>query len=289
MYKIIIKNIQAIEDAVIEFDDNNIVEFTGNNSNGKSVVIKLLQALVSGDLRQKATRRALIRDGQTYGQFSMYHDLSAISVCVAEALNESSIIFCPDVNDVDVRYQRDISDTEGVEAILRKFGFRTYADNSICLQVFPTYGIIPFVTTSGSVNHQIVQDITVDKIAEEFINTFANITFPVFKQRIKNIRDKKEATENMLANMVQYDWRAYEDLSLRMIKVNTTLSNYIPTELKPIPIPNLQIHEINSLHIESIPIIDFYEMPKLISTITTELRDYLTVLDGTCPTCGKAL
>ena len=46
MFNISLKNIQAIEDASIMLDDHTIVEFTGDNSNGKSVISKVISAMI---------------------------------------------------------------------------------------------------------------------------------------------------------------------------------------------------------------------------------------------------
>ena len=67
MLQIDLVNIQAIGEAHISVEDNSICEFTGDNSNGKSVVSKVIEKLVSGDLKERSVRDSLIKDNTEQG------------------------------------------------------------------------------------------------------------------------------------------------------------------------------------------------------------------------------
>ena len=87
MIGIVIKNLQAIANASITVHDNSIVEFIGDNSNGKSILAKTLQYVLSGDIRDKDTRRALIKDGEVYGSLTIVWDKKVIGFVIAEELS----------------------------------------------------------------------------------------------------------------------------------------------------------------------------------------------------------
>lgn len=289
MFKIEIKDVQAIRNAVITFEDNTIVEFTGDNSNGKSVVSKVIQALTSGDIRHKDVRRTLINDESSEGVVVFTHNNESLGIIMREETKDSIIAYTPDISDNTTGIYREMSDPDGCTALVKKFGFRTYAGGDICLQLSPTWGAIPFITTNGSVNDAIVKDITVDKIADEFLKTFQSITFPLFKDKIKSLKHEKEVYESALNNMESYDWRAYEDIGNRMKETYNILSKLNFLELKNIPVPNLEILPVSELELRPLPIIEFYNYVPEICLIEKELDDLLAVLDGVCPTCNKPL
>lgn len=290
MFAIDIQNVQAIERAHLEFEDNTIVEFTGDNSNGKSVISKVIEKTTSGDLRNRDVRDALIRDGCNQGICIFTHDYKRLGIVMGRELKESQIIYQSDYRDETTTVIRPLSDTEGSNALIRAWGFRTYADGDICLQLSPTFGAIPFITTNGKVNGDIVDDITVDKIAEEFLGTFKSITFPLFKDKIAKLKQNKETYESLLANLETYDWRVYEDIHKRMNDLYNILKDVQPfDDIQDIPIPPLDIIPAGEHHIAGIPIVEFYDYCPVITDIQSELEDYIKISNGVCPTCGKAL
>lgn len=289
MFKIEIKDVQAIRSATMIIEENTIVEFTGDNSNGKSVVAKVIQALTSGDIRHKDVRRTLINDESEEGIVVFTHKQESLGIIMREESKDSIIAYTPDISDNTTGIFRAMDDPEGCDALVRQFGFRVYAGGDICLQLSPTWGAIPFITTSGSINDAIVQDITVDKIADEFLKTFQTITFPLFKDKIKSLKHEKEIYESALNNMESYDWRAYEDIGNRMRETYNIISKLSFLELEDIPIPNLEILPVSEIDLKTLPIIEFYDYVPGITPIEKELDDLLQILNGVCPTCNKPL
>ena len=289
MFKIEIKDVQAIRSATITFEENTIVEFTGDNSNGKSVVAKVIQALTSGDIRHKDVRRTLINDESEEGVIVFTHKQESLGIIMREETKDSIIAYTPDISDNTTGIYRSMNDPDGCDALIKQFGFRTYAGGDICLQLSPTWGAIPFITTSGSVNNDIVQDITIDKIADEFLKTFQSITFPLFKDKIQKLKHEKEIYQSALDNMESYDWKAYEDIAIRMTETYNMLNKLSFLEIDEIPIPNLEVLPVNELNILPLPIVEFHNYIPSITPIDKELDDYLAILNGICPTCKKPL
>ena len=54
-------NIQSHTRTVFEFPQVGIVRFYGNNSNGKSVLVKVLNDVVSNAITRPSNRRSIIR------------------------------------------------------------------------------------------------------------------------------------------------------------------------------------------------------------------------------------
>lgn len=288
MIKIDIQNIQAVRSATIDIEENSITEFSGDNSNGKSILSKVLQALTSGDIRHKDVRRTLIKDGTTKGVVSILNGVIQLGLILDEEISESFVVYDPDISNPDKSkvIVRGLGDSGGCEALVKKFGFRTYNSGDICLQLHPTWGPIPFITTSGQVNDQIVQDITIDRVAQNFLDSFKSITFPTFKNAMKTLNREKETIETIIGNLESYDWRRYEDIYTRMKEVYDILFYYVDVEIPDLVIPLMEIPPLPP-DIPKIRVVCIFPAPPEIPVSIRAFDEYVTILNGTCPTCGK--
>lgn len=292
MLKVDLVNVQSISEAHIVIEDNTIVEFVGDNSNGKSILSKVVEYLTKGDLIHKDVRDALIKDDTEAAVILITMNKRQIGVVLKHELKDSIMMYVPNIdkeNEQGGKILRPLSDSDGCQSLLRDFGFRTYSKGDICLQLAPTFGAVPFVTTGGGTNNDIVTDITIDKVADEFLKSFANITFPTFKSRISRLTKEREHLQTVLDNMESYDWRAYEDIADRMSVVYNAISQYKELEIENIPVPSLEIVPVSPHEILPVPVIQVYDYCSLIGNIGKELQDYVDILNGRCPTCGKLL
>lgn len=297
MLKFDLINVQAIGEAHIEIEDNTICEFVGNNSNGKSILSKCIEYLTKGDMVHKDVREALIKDTAQSAVILITVGKKQLGVVLQHELKDCIMMYVPNIdkeNEPGGKILRPLGDTNGCEAIVKEFGFRVYAKGDICLQLAPTFGAIPYVTTSGSVNNDITTDITTDRFADEFLNTFSKITFPVFKKRVQKIKQEKENLQAVLDNMESYDWRAYEKIAAEMKVLYDAICSYEDVDIKEIPVPNLAIPSVPFYEILDIPVPDPNVLAVLrteskINIIGKELSDYVAILNGVCPTCGKPL
>lgn len=289
MFKIDLQNIQAIGNAHIVIENNTIAEFVGDNSNGKSVISKVIENLVSGDIAHEDVRRTLIKDNTEQGVVIFTYNEKQLGLILKPAVKESLIMYKPNiVDDPENAIFRAINDADGLNSIVREFGFRAYANGDICLQLHPTWGAIPFITTSGATNNSIVEDITRDKIADNFLSSFQTITFPVFKEKIARLQKEHDSAKAVLDNMESYDWRAYDAIYEKMSEIYQQIKDYKYGYIEDIPIPDLSVLPVSRVQIPDIPIVQFYDLCPRIE-YPTALDDYVKILNGVCPTCGRAL
>lgn len=289
MIKIDLKNVQAIGDAHLEIEDNTIVEFVGDNSNGKSIISKVIEYMTKGDLIHKDVRCSLINDNATEAVFIITHNNEQLALLLRQELKDSYIMYQSDIRNESSRVLRLLSDREACEAMIHQFGFRTYAKGDICLQLFPTFGIIPFVTTSGATNNEIVDDIIRDKIAEEFIKSFSTITYPIFKQKIETLRRERSSAQAILDNIEAYDWRSYEELEKELKRLYNIIQPYQFYQARKLEFPRVKLYPVGILKIPTIPRIKIYPLIPQMGSIHKELVTYVQILNGICPTCGKPL
>lgn len=292
MLRIDLINVQAIEEAHIYMEDNTITEFVGNNSNGKSIVAKVIEYITKGDLIHNDVRQALMKDGSEQSVILFTYGNKQLGVVLKPAVKECVMMYIPDMGKEKQPggvIMRSIGDSDGCAHLVKAFGFRTYAKGDICLQLAPTFGAIPFVTTSGAVNNDIVTDITKDKVADEFLRSFETITFPVFKDRLKRLKQEREQLQQVVDNMESYDWHAYDELANEMKDVYLAIGPFVDAEIDHLQIPSLNVAIIHDVTISKFPVIDFCDYPPELDDVSQELKDYLDVLNGICPTCGKPL
>ena len=283
------QNVQAIGEAHIHIEENSITEFVGDNSNGKSVLSKVIDAMTKGDLKDAETRNSLIKDGTSQAVIIITYRTRQLGLLLQRELSESYMVFTPNINEPDTNFVRNISDTEGCDQLMHKFGFRTYSKGDICLQLAPTFGPIPLISTSGTVNGEIVNDIKTDKVAQGFIDSFQKITFPVFKERVKNLKLQIQSAQTVLDNMESYDWRKYEEFAESLGKHYNRLEKLDYFELSEIPIPRFGNVPPGDFQLSNIPIVKIYDYGKLLAPIGKELDDYVSIMNGVCPTCKKRL
>ena len=289
MFKVVIKDIQAIHDAEVVLNDNTITEFVGDNNNGKSVTAKIVQYLTSGDIMHKDVREALIRDGANQGIVLFQWNKKQLALCVAIESRDSYVIYCPN-SDEPTKCVKRYFNEKGIDVILEKFGFRVYNKGEVCLQVSPTWGPIPFVTTNGATNYEIVKDIEVDKVAEEFLETFEKITYPVFKNMSKNYKLRIEEKRNALSLIDQYDWAAYGRIAKEIREVYGVISGYtyyMPGHIalcQPVEVVSVNPYVPSRMELFSCPQIIY--RPKSIMDTIVNLRK---INEGVCPTCGRPL
>ena len=289
MIKIVLHNMQAIGHAEIEVKDNSIVEFTGPNSNGKSVLGKVIQYTVSGDIKHKDTRLSLIKRMTDCGYTAIFWNNKALTIFLHLEVSKSFISYSEMVDGVENKIVRYLNEG-GWKELLYEFGFRFYADGDICLQLYPTYGAIPFITTGGKVNDEIVNDITSDKVADDFINLFQTVTYPLFKKKVEQINLALQNTQMLYDNLVDYDYEAYEDIQKRMLDVQTAIKGYAPFRFSWIRLPhNTELAPYRPFRFKNIPIHELGVPAPRFSYEQSGISELVSVLNGVCPTCGQSL
>ena len=287
MFFVEFSNVQAIGSGRLIWDDKTIIAFIGDNSNGKSVLAKVIKAMTSGDLADKEVRESLIKDGTDCASFLIQHDTKQLALIIKREARESCVIYVPDTNKKNENIIRAITDG-GWQELVYEFGFRTYAKGNICLQLRETFGDIPLITTSGSVNDEILKDISSDRFAEQFINNYETITFPLFKARLKQKQQEKDAVLACISGLHAYDFILYDSLYRRMKEVYDAIKDYTYFVLSDIPIPpDVDIIPINVFKLAEIPIPYTAPIFEGLNNITDAITEYNTIMDGQCPTCGK--
>ena len=291
MFKITMDNLQAIGHAEIQSNERGILEFTGANSNGKSILTKTLEIITNGDIKDKETRRLLIKRGFNEGCLVIQIGVQQLGFVIGVEQRDTFLVYVPNVLSEDksnniVRFLGE----KGWDEILHQFGLRVYDKGNICLQLAPTFGAMPFVSTSSSTNWEIQEDISRDKVAEEFVTSFEKITYPAFRAAKTRLESRIEDVKSVLNSMADYDYEAYGTLAEKMKNLYNATKNYKFYTLKNIPIPpEVNVVPLKPFVLKNIPVITMGPILKSLGNISDDIGELEIVQNGTCPTCGKRL
>lgn len=280
-------NIQSIVDAQFEFpEEKGLVQFVGNNSNGKSIFGKVLSAVVFQQLKDDEDRLPLIRDGQTHGSFSISWRDKTLGVLIHQDKNRCVYIYQEGEKDPIRRFLRE----DGIDAMLRKMGFLIYGKNSVCLQICETYGPMPFINTSKAVNGEITNACSTDISSENFIKNYQE-TFKIAK-RMMNQYNTEEVRCNSVIESVGYkNYNGLQEIvvELRRLYQRGLVMPYV--QMSAIKPPNcirldLDIVNIIDLHVPLCLDVVGDLSCNVMLNIAVKVQE---INNGKCPACGRRL
>ena len=156
-------NIQSHTKTILEFPRVGIVRFYGNNSNGKSVLVKVLNDVVSNAITRPSNRRSIIRRGHEYGELMMTrYDGTTLFIRIAtEAAATYAELTRPDCPPVR-RYLADKS----IPILVKEFGWHYNSDHGVSLNIHQDVDGFLFVDTKKSVNFDLLNSVRSDQYAE---------------------------------------------------------------------------------------------------------------------------
>lgn len=283
---ILLKNIQSIKNGQYTFPDAGLVQILGANSNGKSILIKVISAIATLKIKDNDERRALINDACEEGSVSMQYKGKMLIVKLHEDRNKCLVALFRSKDEKIIRTFRDC----GIEELLEEFGFRVYNKNSLCLQVFETFGQMPFVNTSNAVNYEIVEAVTTDTVAQNFLTNFKEITHKKAREQLKQLDIKIEGLKQTRNSLVIFDHVAYSEMTNKMLKVYNVLKYLEPIHVEKLNIPpKVKFIDIAPPSIERVKFVTPMPVLSKVTSFTEVLKEMKSIREGKCPTCGKPL
>ena len=299
-----LKNMQSIEHAIYKLPETGIVQIKGGNSNGKSILFKAIGAVVTLSMMDTPKRKALIRRGQDSGEILIDHNGKALYVLLHQDRNKCLVMLKKDGEEEVVRTFRD----GGIEELIRAFGFSCYSKNSICLQLYETFGPMPFVNTKDTENGEIVESVTEDAVAKRFMEAYKNFTHPKALEQVKSLNKQIDQLERTKQAIVMYDWRKYHEFHTKMKEYYNVMKFAMLLELPrvnvPPEVPNVEPLSLQIPKVNVLPRVEFTEVkpirlvkPKVvyepefihIESVSKLVGDMEQLLNGYCPTCGRQL
>jgi hypothetical protein len=160
------RNIQAHEEVIIDLPKTGLVRFRGENSEGKSVIVKALNAVISCTLNRKTVRNPLINYGVDEAQLILerYDGITLL----ANIHRESSKTYYELSIPGEQPLRRYISD-KNLGVIIERFRFHYSEEREVSLNVYNTYDPLLFLTTSSRTNFDVLNSAISDPYVERSI------------------------------------------------------------------------------------------------------------------------
>ena len=283
--RITLKDVQSIKYAVYDIEEKGVTQIIGENNNGKSILIKAMAFIANTHIKKKNKREPLINDACNQAYILIERLGMKLEVCIARQNENCYYRFTDTDGSTIIRTVREA----GLDKLADKIGFKTYSNN-VCLQIFETFGIMPFVSNTEQGDWEIIDSIISDKVANDFVETYSQITYPKFVETVKYLKMKLEDVQRRFSDITFWDIEKYSDLSKRLSEYQRNVQhfvNYTPTELPVLSILNC----IDVPLFEPIELPIFWVIPQVedLRDLTNEINTYSKLYNGVCPTCGTLL
>lgn len=277
-------NIQSHINTTLEFPPVGIVRFMGDNSNGKSVFVKVLQDVVSNNIMRPSNRRSIIRRGNSYGELLIERtDGMTLFVHIdLEAAKTYAELTRPDSQPV----RRYLSD-KAIPVLVKEFGWHYGGANGVSINIHNDTDGLLFVDTKKSINFDLLNGIRSDAYAEAALEELERLvkTSKQKKQEMDHAHDVAEATYCALQSWdIKEEQRIYEEATY-WAGVLECLT------VKPVPVFEFRRPPLFLPLVEPVPVMEmpkfyppFEEVPADAGTALTEVY---TIRNGVCPTCQR--
>ena len=282
--QIITKNLQNHKEVVIDLPPTGLIVFTGNNSNGKSVIVKVTKALISGTIRKPRKRANYVNRNSQFGEITYVRDDN--TVLKLHLTREAATTYVsyqePDKEPI-VRYLADKNYTE----LVYRFGWHYDPSTDISLNIAEADTALLFYKTPNKANSSILETATSDIAANAVIDKFGTTL-----SELRTLRDNYNAQirhyETTMRDLQVEDTEPLCQLKDLYEKVYRNLSAfYFPNipEIKPVP----KVHFAN-IYIPQIPEVKYPPLLDIscsIPDITPIWQELEELRNRRCPTCGR--
>lgn len=262
-------NLQAHGDVYIELPRTGLVRFRGENSEGKSIITKVLNEFISGRISQPMYRNPLINYGETTGYLTLKtHTGKRLHLNIDR---ESSKTFVEYSDEEGYSVKRYLSD-KNIPELVQKFGFHWNAEREISLNIYNTYDPLLFLNTSHRTNGDVLESAVTDPTADAAINGI-DLSLQELEDTRKRLADEVRQNEIRLGSLSFYDIEHEQKRLEKLI--------YLGNNIQALETPDLPyISPI--IDIEDIELLDTTSIRNMMSSIVfvdDKLGELLTEID----------
>ncbi len=283
--RIKLSNIQCHKELDIELPATGVIAFTGNNSNGKSVLTKVLKCLLSNQFQSRPKVRAsLINRNAPYGEVLFVRDDDATMRLhlTRDAASTYVSVKWPDSEPV-TRYLAD----KCFQDLCRDFGWHYTAERDVSLNIAELDDQLLFFATSYGCNYDILETAMSDPIASESLQRVQLVAKEAVDIREKAV-GRINTCNTVIKSMTLYDMEKEQQRYDSLSEIYNVLSMvYIPTIPEVVPVPDVTIYSVHHPVIPPVVYPEFYDVSICIPDIS-QLADEIRMLQNkVCPLCKR--
>lgn len=279
------RGIQSHNDVLIELPETGLVVFSGDNSNGKSVIRKVLEDTIAYNINKAKVRKSLISKDRSEGSLEITkYDGSSLYVNINLEASQTWVRLTRADGETVTRYLAD----KNIPELIREFGFHYNDTRNISLNICDSDDSILFFRTSHATNGDILISALTDTEAQTRYDVLyeqyqeALATRRQFLENLQVARTAKEA-------LVLYNIEEEQELHDVCARAATLLSKFYWPKLREVPemifLPTINVPTLRLQGYVPLPHIPVTRMN--IRDISAASRDLIQIEKGVCPTCRR--
>jgi hypothetical protein len=277
-------NIQSHVHTELEFPETGIVRLYGDNSNGKSVLVKGLWDVVNGDVSKPKFRRSLIRRGCDFGEIT-YERYDGLILFVHIHVDAAQTY--AELRSAEKQPIRRYLSERTIPLLVDEFGLHYNDAHSISVNIHRDDDPFLFASTKHTVNYELMDTAMSDKFAETSLEEFQRI-FVDAKKYKKSLEQSRDVAEASLKSIRLYDIgeeTAKKEKMARLLKNLSKCHNldFVLPELAPMP--RVCISKV----FDTLPDIVYPDIYKYATTGLPNLTELCSELEqlhnNVCPLC----
>lgn len=269
---------------MIDLPPTGFIVFMGDNSNGKSVIVRATRDLLFNNIKKPQTRYDLVNKKAAFGEIIYTRDDGAVLIMhLAREAAATYISLTLPGKEMVTRYLADKNYMELVKA----FGWNVVDDTDITLNISESDDALFFFKTPLRNNCKALQSATSDPLADKALAKFKETLSDARKFR-DNAASSARVITSTLNNLVIHD---VEALSVKRQKVEFYYRNlgaiYLPKLPVIKPVPKVRMYSVHTPKLPTIKYPRLYSISCTIPDITPIANDLKALREKKCPTCGR--
>lgn len=279
------RGIQSHDDVLIELPETGLVVFSGDNSNGKSVIRKVLEDTIAYNINKAKVRKSLISKDRSEGSLEIIkYDGSSLYVNINLEASQTWVRLTRANGESVVRYLAD----KNIPELVREFGFHYNDTRDISLNICDSDDSILFFRTSHATNG----DILVSALTDTEAQMRYDVLYEQYQEALSNRRqflDNLQVAQAAKEALVLYNIEEEQELHDTCARAASLLSKFYWPDMKEVPemifLPTFNIRTLRLQGYAELPHIPVVRMN--IRDISAVSLDLIQIEKGVCPTCRR--
>lgn len=280
-----IKNIQSHKDVYIELPETGLVAFSGDNSNGKSVIRKVLEDTIAYNISKARVRKSLVNMEVSEGSLEIVkYDGSALFVNVNLEASRTFVTLTRKSGEQVTRYLAD----KTIPELVREFGFHYNDNRDISLNICDSDAALLFFKTNHVTNGDILNSALSDNRVEQKQELLQGIYHEALALR-QTFSDSLIVAQTAKDAIVLYDIEEETAIMHEARKYANILSHiYIPDIWEAYPVPRITYINLPRLRISTYQVPPVVVLPPIAVKSADAIWEEIKTLEkGVCPTCRR--
>lgn len=279
------RGIQSHDDVLIELPETGLVVFSGDNSNGKSVIRKVLEDTIAYNINKAKVRKSLISKDRSEGSLEIIkYDGSSLYVNINLEASQTWVRLTRANGESVIRYLAD----KNIPELVREFGFHYNDTRDISLNICDSDDSILFFRTSHATNG----DILVSALTDTEAQMRYDVLYEQYQEALSNRRqflDNLQVAQAAKEALVLYNIEEEQELHDICARAASLLSKFYWPDMKEVP----EMIFLPTFNIRTLRLQGYVELPHIpvvrmnIRDISAVSLDLIQIEKGVCPTCRR--